>query len=168
MKINFAILTVSDRSYRGERLDSSGPALIKAVQDQGWKVTVSGIVPDEFELIKDQLIKWCDSDQIDVILTTGGTGFAPRDITPEATLSIAHKIAPGFAEVMRSESLKKTPFAMLSRSVSVIRNRTLIINLPGSPGGAVENFSFVFSTIPHAIELLKEDPEAEAGHKRFI
>ncbi len=160
-----AILTASDRSSKGERPDLSGPALINKVTELGWEVIHTKIVPDDLEIIQNTLIEWADNDQVDLILTTGGTGFAPRDITPEATLAVVHRNAPGLVEAMRYESLKITPHAMLSRNVAGIRNRTLIINLPGSPKAAIENFEVVIPVIPHAIELLCESPQAEQKHR---
>ena len=162
--IKVGILTVSDRSSRGERDDLSGPALQKIVKDQKWVVSKMAIVPDDHEEIKNSLIAWTDNDRLDLILTTGGTGFAHRDITPEATLAVIDRQSPGLAEAMRAESLKITDHAMLSRAVTGIRKSTLIINLPGSPKAASENLGFVLSVIPHAIQLLKDDPEAESSH----
>ena len=162
--IKVGILTVSDRSSRGERDDLSGPALQKLVQDQNWIVSAYSIVPDDIEEIKTALILWTDKDELDLILTTGGTGFAPRDITPEATLAVLDRLAPGLAEAMRAESLKITNHAMLSRAVAGIRKSTLIVNFPGSPKAAVENLEILLSVIPHAIQLLKDDPEAEESH----
>ena len=164
MNLRFGILTVSDRSSRGERPDASGPALEAAVIAQGWSVAKKTIVPDDRTAIQDTLIGWADSQGMDVILTTGGTGFSPRDVTPEATQAIAERIAPGIAEAMRLASLKVTPHAMLSRALAGIRGRVLIVNLPGSPKGAVENFQVVMPVLPHAVELLQEAPGAEAGH----
>lgn len=163
MTIRVAILTVSDRSARGERPDASGPALVEAVQAQGWQISATLIVPDERDAIQETLIAWCHQS-IDIILTTGGTGFAPRDITPEATQAVIERPAPGLAEAMRQASLKITPHAMLSRAIAGIRGRTLIINLPGSPKAAVENLNTIFPVLPHAVELLRESPSAEAGH----
>jgi molybdopterin adenylyltransferase len=162
--IRTAVLTVSDRSYRGERPDRSGPALQQYIEQKGWKLTLSSIVPDEIEEIQRTLHDWCYSGAVDLILTTGGTGFAPRDITPEATLAIIKRQAPGLAERMRAESLKVTPHAMLSRATAGILERTLIVNLPGSPKAAVENLEIIADVIPHAIELLRESPDAEAHH----
>jgi molybdopterin adenylyltransferase len=164
MDIRFGILTVSDRSSRGERADLSGPALVEAVRAQNWSVVRSAIVPDELDVIKPTLADWADSGDVDVILTTGGTGFAPRDVTPEATLAIVERLTPGIPEAMRAESLKITPHAMLTRMVAGIRGRTLIVNLPGSPKGAVENLQILIPVIEHAIQLLREDPSSEAGH----
>ncbi len=162
--IRVGILTVSDRSSRGERLDLSGPALVDAIQKQGWQVVASGIVPDERQQISEKLMDWSDNLTLELILTTGGTGFAPRDVTPEATLAIIQKLTPGLCETMRAESLKFTPHAVLSRAVAGIRNRTLIINLPGSPKGALENLAVILPILDHAVELITENPAAEAGH----
>lgn len=158
------IITISDRSSRGEREDLSGPALIKRISDAGYQVVSSAVIPDDFNQIKTLLIEWCDSGDFDLILTTGGTGFAPRDVTPEATLAILEKTTPGIAEAMRAQSLKITPHAMLSRQQAGIRKSTLVINLPGSPKGAVENLQVVLPVLTHAIELLHESPSAEKGH----
>ena len=162
MKI--VVLTISDRSARGEREDRSGPLLQKIAQKQGWQVVASDIVPDEQIEIEKRLSAWCDGGEIDLILTTGGTGFAGRDRTPEATLNIVERLAPGLVEAMRMRSLSKTPHAMLSRAVAGIRKRTLIVNLPGSPKAVEENFAVIIPALPHAIQLLREDPEAEQGH----
>ena len=159
-----AILTVSDRSWREERADTSGPALAEAVQARGWQVVATQILPDDQAQITAQLIQWADSGAVDIILTTGGTGFSPRDITPEATNAVIQRPAPGLAEAMRQSSLQITPHAMLSRAVAGIRGRALILNLPGSPRAAVENLTVVAPVLPHAVQLLSEDPQAEAGH----
>lgn len=163
-----ALLTVSDRSWRGERPDASGPALEQTILAQGWQVVQRAIVPDDLPAIQDILIQWCDGGEIDLILTTGGTGFAPRDITPEATQIVIERAAPGLSEAMRAASLQITSHAMLSRSVAGIRKNTLIINLPGSPKGAVENLQVVIPVLPHAVQLLRSDPQAEAGHARPV
>src|SRR5512141_764008 len=138
MTIRFGILTLSDRSSRGERADSSGPALAALIQAEGWLVVKQAVLPDEESAIREILTSWADSGEMDIILTTGGTGFSPRDVTPEATRAVIDREAPGLAEAMRAASLKITPHAMLSRVVTGIRKRTLIINLPGIPKGAVE------------------------------
>ena len=164
MSLRFAILTISDRSARGEREDASGPALMRVIEAEGWSVIRQGILPDEESEIHDQLIAWADSAELDIILTAGGTGFAPRDVTPEATRSAIEREAPGLAEAMRAASLKVTPHAMLSRIVTGIRKRTLILNLPGSPKGAVENLQVVIPVLPHAIQLLRDDPASESTH----
>ena len=154
------ILTVSDRSYRGERDDISGPALKAEAGKHGFSITGYEIIPDDRDAIRDRLSGIADSGIADLILTTGGTGFAERDITPEATADIAERLAPGIAETIRAESMKTTKRAMLSRGIAAIRKRTLIINLPGSPSGAVESFNAVSGTIGHGIELLKgEKPD---------
>lgn len=165
MNLRVGILTVSDRSAHGERDDLSGPALVEVVRAQGWSVARQGIVPDDYETLREELATWADTGEIDVILTTGGTGFGPRDITPEATRSVTNRDAPGLAEAMRAASLRQTPHAMLSRSTAGIRNRTLIVNLPGSPKGAVENLQVILPVLPHAVQLLTESPEAEVGHQ---
>lgn len=164
MSIRFGILTLSDRSARGERDDASGPALARLIEAEGWSVTRQDLLPDDESAIRDLLVSWADGGELDVILTTGGTGFAPRDVTPEATRAVIDREAPGLAEAMRAASLKVTPHAMLSRIVTGIRKKTLILNLPGSPKGAVENLHVVIPVLPHAIQLLKEDPASETSH----
>lgn len=164
MSIRFGILTLSDRSARGERADASGPALARLIEAQGWIVTMQDLLPDDGAAIRERLISWAEDGELDVILTTGGTGFAPRDVTPEATRAVIERDAPGLAEAMRAASLKVTPHAMLSRIVTGIRKRTLILNLPGSPKGAVENLQVVIPVLPHAVQLLKEDPNSENTH----
>ena len=161
MTLRFAILTISDRSSRGERPDSSGPALVELVQSKGWQVVRQDIVPDEMNAIQDALRSWADVDEVDVILTTGGTGFAPRDVTPEATRAVVERLTPGLDEAMRAASMQVTSHAMLSRAISGIRKRTLIINLPGSPKGAIENLQVVLTALEHAVKLLREE---DAGH----
>ena len=164
MTLRFGILTLSDRSSRGERADSSGPALAALIQAEGWSVTKQSLLPDEESAIRAILSEWADGGDLDVILTTGGTGFAPRDVTPEATRAVIEREAPGLAEAMRAFSLKITPHAMLSRIVTGIRKKTLIINLPGSPKGAVENLQVVMPVLSHAVQLLQEDPRSESTH----
>jgi molybdopterin adenylyltransferase len=164
MTIRFGILTLSDRSSRGERTDSSGPALALLIQAEGWSVTKQSILPDEESAIREILVNWADSAELDVILTTGGTGFSPRDVTPEATRAVIEREAPGLSEAMRAASLKITPHAMLSRIVTGIRRKTLIINLPGSPKGAVENLQVILPVLSHAVQLLQEDPASESTH----
>lgn len=158
-----AILTLSDKGSRGERADASGPALSSWLADRGVATAVAEIIPDERELIADKLGKWADSGEYDLILTTGGTGVSPRDVTPEATLTVVERVIPGFGEVMRARSLEKTPHAMISRAIAGIRGKCLIINLPGSPKGAVENLDFVWAAIPHAVAKIQGDPADCAG-----
>jgi molybdenum cofactor synthesis domain-containing protein len=164
MTLRFGILTLSDRSSRDERADASGPALSSLIETAGWVVVKQSILPDDESAIRDKLIDWADTSGLDVILTTGGTGFSPRDVTPEATRAVIEREAPGLAEAMRATSLKITPHAMLSRIVSGIRGRTLIVNLPGSPKGAVENLQVILPVLPHAVQLLREDPASESTH----
>jgi molybdenum cofactor synthesis domain-containing protein len=165
--LKIAILVISDRSYLGTREDLSGPALEKAVNNAGWKVVRKGLVADELLDIRNTLVDWSNQGEIQVILTSGGTGFSPRDVTPEATLEVIDRQAPGLAEAMRAGSLQITPHAMLSRAVAGIRNRSLIINLPGSPKGALENFRIIAPVLPHAVELLQEDSQAEDSHRKL-
>jgi len=162
--MRIAILTVSDRSWRGERADASGPALVHAVIAQGWQVVETRILPDDQPQLTAQLIQWADSGAVDIILTTGGTGFSRRDVTPEATNAVIQRPAPGLAEAMRQASMQITLHAMLSRAVAGIRGQVLIINLPGSPRAALENLAVVSPVLPHAVELLSADENAEAGH----
>ena len=153
------ILTISDRASRGEYADLSGPALREIVKKYfDEEAELDAIVPDEPRKISATLRKWCDRDKLDLILTTGGTGFAPRDHTPEATRAIIEREAPGLIYAMLQDSLKKTPHAMLTRMVAGIRGKTLIVNLPGSPTAATENLQVIISTIRHAIELLQGNP----------
>jgi len=163
--IRVGILTVSDRSSRGERADQSGPLLRQTVEQRGWSVEREGIVPDELIAIRATLANWADVAHLDLVLTTGGTGFAPRDVTPEATRAVIEREAPGLAEAMRAAGLRVTPHAMLSRAVCGIRGRTLIVNLPGSPRAARENLETILPALPHAIALLRESPDSERGHQ---
>jgi molybdenum cofactor synthesis domain-containing protein len=149
------ILTISDKGWRGERRDRSGEVIREVLSQIDAQVVNYDIVPDEKNLIAEKLIQWADKDGIDVIITTGGTGLSPRDVTPEATLSVVDRVAPGFAEAMRAESLKKTPMAMLSRAVAGTRGGCLIINLPGSPKAVRECLEAILAALPHAVETLK-------------
>jgi len=153
--IKTAILTMSDKGSRGERIDGTGPALRSQLEDKGYIISFYKMIPDEKNEIERELIYLCDELKVDLILTNGGTGFSQRDVTPEATQNVIEKYVPGFGEVMRMKSLQITSNAMLSRSIAGIRGKTLIINLPGSPKGAVENLQFVLPAIPHGIEILK-------------
>jgi molybdopterin adenylyltransferase len=164
MVLRFGVLTISDRSSRGERVDSSGPALVQVIDRQGWSVLRQKILPDDLDMLRESLSAWADRGDLDIILTTGGTGFAPRDYTPEATRAVIEREAPGLVEAMRIGSAAKAPHAMLSRAVAGIRGKVLIINLPGSPKAAVENLQIVVPVLEHAIQLLRDDPDAELAH----
>ncbi len=159
------ILTISDRSAMGEREDQSGPLLAELALSNRWTVVESTVLPDEADQISSLLEQWSDSGKVSLILTTGGTGFARRDVTPEATLQVVDRLAPGLVEAMRAHSMKKTSHAMLSRAVAGIRGNTLIVNLPGSPKGARENLEVIMPVLQHAAQLLSDDPNAENGHK---
>ena len=162
--LRFTVLTISDRSSRGERPDSSGPALVELIQSRGWEVARAEILPDDIGILRESLTLFADRGEADIILTTGGTGFAPRDVTPEATLAVIDRQAPGLAEAMRSAGAAKSPHAMLSRGVAGMRGQVLIVNLPGSPKAAVENLQTILPALEHAVQLLHEDPKAESGH----
>ncbi len=152
------ILTLSDKGARGERVDLSGPALTEWLKPKGVETELYEMIPDDEDLIAEKLSQWADSGSLDIILTTGGTGVSPRDVTPEATMRILDKVIPGLGELMRFKSLAKTPSAAISRAVAGIRGRTLIINLPGSPRGAVENLEAVWDAVPHAVAKIQGDP----------
>lgn len=163
--IRVAILTSSDRASAGIYEDLSGPALKSLVKRElHAEVVATQILPDDRQKIATQLRAWSDSGALDLILITGGTGFAPTDVTPEATRDVLDKEAPGLAEAMRAASLRLTPHAMLSRAVCGIRGHTLIVNLPGSPRGAQENLRAILPALPHAITLLRGAPGSELGH----
>lgn len=158
-----AILTLSDKGSRGERVDESGPVLAAWLADKGVETVLAEIIPDEYDQIVAVLTRWSDADKADFILTTGGTGVSPRDVTPEATMQVAERLIPGMGELMRLKSLEKTPMASLSRAVAGIRGKTLIINLPGSPKGARENLEFVWPVVGHAVEKIRGDQSDCAG-----
>ena len=158
-----AILTLSDKGSRGERIDESGPALAAWLEERGVITVRSLVIADEFEQIVAILTEWCDSDTADLILTTGGTGVSPRDITPEATLQVVERVIPGLGELMRFKSLEKTTMASLSRAVAGIRKQSLVINLPGSPKGALENLEAVWPTLGHAVEKIRGGQEDCGG-----
>jgi len=149
------ILTISDKGWRGEREDESGVAIREILTSLDARVVKYDVVPDEKDVISQRLREWVDDVGIDLIVTTGGTGLSPRDITPEATLAVVDRIVPGFAEAMRAESLKKTPTAILSRGVAGIRGESLIINLPGSPKAVRQCLEVILPALPHAMEVLK-------------
>lgn len=152
-----AVITLSDKGSRGERIDESGPLIVQTLQECGYDVVETVLLPDGEDALKRQLIRLADQRQLDLILTTGGTGLGLRDVTPEATLAVATRLVPGIAEAMRSASLTITKRAMLSRAVSVIRGKTLIINLPGSPKACRECMAVFLDTIPHGMDLLRGD-----------
>ena len=152
-----AVITLSDKGARGEREDKSGPAIAERLERSGYEVVERLLLADEQAALKAALIRLCDQRQLDLILTTGGTGFSPRDTTPEATLAVATRLAPGIAEAIRAESMKITKHAMLSRGASVIRGKTLIINLPGSPKACMESMDVFMDAIPHAMGLLRNE-----------
>ena len=157
MGFRAVVITVSDRGARGEREDGSGPEIARLIQTIGMEIVGRQIIPDEKELIRLALIEWSDGEKTDLILTTGGTGVSPRDVTPDATREVIEREIPGMAEAMRHQSLTLTPHAMISRAMAGIRGRTLIINLPGSPKGARENLSVILPALVHAIEKIKGD-----------
>lgn len=150
-----AVITLSDRCSAGEREDLSGPAIARRLAGAGYEVAEYLLIPDDGARLKSELIRLCDQRQLDLILTTGGTGFAPRDVTPEATLSVADRNVPGIAEAVRAASMAITKRAMLSRAVSVIRGKTLIINLPGSPKACMESMDVFMEQLPHGLTLLR-------------
>lgn len=150
-----AVLTVSDRCSRGEREDESGKAIIEMLKGIKGNVVRYEIVPDEIDLIREKLLFYCDDLKADFVFTTGGTGFGPRDVTPEATKAVSERDIPGIPELMRLEGIKKTKNAMLSRGVSAIRKSSIIINLPGSPKGVKESLTAVLDVLPHALDMLK-------------
>ena len=157
MPLTAVVITVSDRGSRGERADGSGPAIAEMLAVAGIEVVGRGMVPDERKEIGRLLIEWCDEKGADLIVTTGGTGVSPRDVTPDATREVIEREIPGMAEAMRRKSAEVTPHAMISRALAGIRGRTLIVNLPGSPKGARENLSVLLPALSHAIEKIKGD-----------
>jgi molybdopterin adenylyltransferase len=170
-KIRAAMLIVSDKGFAGEREDASGPILVKRLQQMGAEVVEQAIVPDERADIKRALIGWADEAQVDLVITSGGTGPAPRDVTPEATLSVIEREMPGIAEALRFEGYRKTPLAVISRGVAGIRGQTLIVNLPGSPRAVREGMETLTPILPHAIRMLRgvdtsHDHSHEHDHER--
>ena len=152
-----AVITLSDAGFKGEREDKSGPLIVERLTKEGYAIVEQLLLPDEPAFLKKELIRLADQRQVDLIITTGGTGFSPRDHTPEATIAVMDRNAPGIAEAIRTESMKITKRAMLSRGASVIRGRTLIINLPGSPKACSEALDVILDTLPHGLEVLRGD-----------
>jgi molybdopterin adenylyltransferase len=155
MKIRVALLTVSDSCTEGNREDISGQTIIEMLPEETFEVCEKKIVPDEYQAISEVLKSFSDEQDIDLVLTTGGTGLGPRDITPEATASVCERAVPGLCEVIRAEGFKKTPYAILSRSFAGIRGKTLIINMPGSPKAVRECLEIILNLIPHAVKMMR-------------
>ncbi len=153
-----AVLILSDKGSKGERVDTSGPALAKWLSAKGAEIVQTALIPDEADQIESVLKEWADSGAFDLIITCGGTGVSPRDVTPDATMRILDREIPGLGEEMRRASFAITPHALLSRAVAGIRNSTMIVNLPGSPKGAIENLAAIWSAIPHGVAKMKGDP----------
>jgi len=156
MNVRIGVLTLSDKGARGERIDTSGAAIRELVGRIGGEVRRYEIIPDEADLIAARLVAWADSNELDVILTTGGTGLSSRDVTPGATQSVLDYEVPGIAEALRAEGLRHTPMAMLSRAVAGVRGRTLIVNLPGSERAVRENLTILLPVLGHAVETLRD------------
>ena len=163
MSYTAAVITVSDKGYRGQREDTSGPNLVKILTEKGFSVTYTSIVPDEPDMIKEQLVKCADELKNALVLTTGGTGFSPRDITPEATMEVVERLTPGIPEAMRAESMKITPKGCLSRSAAGIRGRSLIINLPGSKKASAENILAVIDPVALGLDMLYSEGSADCA-----
>jgi len=157
--LSAAVLTISDSCARGEREDLSGPAVAEFLRDRGFSIAGTQTVPDEAGAIQQAILRW--AGQARLVVTTGGTGIGPRDVTPEATRAVCDRILEGIAERMRLEGSKKTPFAALSRSVCGVRGRTLVLNLPGSPAGAVDSLASVIDLVPHALQVLAGETRHE-------
>lgn len=150
-----AVITLSDKGSRGERIDESGPVIVGELEKRGFEITETLLLPDDEEQLKKQLVRLSEQRQLDIIITTGGTGFAPTDITPEATLAVADRLVPGIAEAIRAESMRQTKRAIYSRAVSVLRKKTLIVNLPGSPKACRECLAVFMDTVAHPLDLLR-------------
>ena len=163
MSYTAAVITVSDKGYRGQREDTSGPNLVKILTEKGFEVSYTSIVPDEPDMIKEQLVKCADELKIALVLTTGGTGFSPRDITPEATMEVVERLTPGIPEAMRAEAMKITPKGCLSRRAAGIRGRSLIINLPGSKKASAENILAVIDPVAHGLDMLYSEGSADCA-----
>ena len=163
MSYTAAVITVSDKGYIGQREDTSGPNLCRILKEKGYELVYTSIVPDDNEMIQRELIKCCDELKINLILTTGGTGFSPRDITPEATMAVVERPTPGIPEAMRAESMRITPKGCLSRSAAGIRKQSLIINLPGSKKASEENILAVIGAVDHGLEMLLGSGSADCA-----
>jgi len=163
MSYTAAVITVSDKGYRGERTDTSGPSLCRILEENGWEISRYVIIPDEVEMIKEILMECCDVLKADLVLTTGGTGFSPRDVTPEATKEVIQRETPGIPEAMRAESMRITPMGCLSRSAAGIRGRSLIVNLPGSEKASKENLLAVLRPIRHGVDMLRSEGSADCA-----
>ena len=167
MRIRAAVVTVSDSTFAGTRVDKSGPAVAEQLRQRGWLVAFQTVVPDEQSAIRNELVRLADSSDVDLICTSGGTGVALRDVTPEATRDAIDREIPGFGEQMRAAGLRFTPKATLSRAIAGTRKQVLIINLPGSPAGAVQSLGAIVELIPHAVQLLHGEtahPEPDVQH----
>ena len=162
--LKIAVITVSDKGYRGEREDRSGKYIVDYFKERGWEISDYAIVPDETVNIENKLIDICDNEKANLVITTGGTGFSLRDVTPEATEKVIEKKVPGFSEMLRMEGQKKTPRAILSRGVSGIRKNTLIINIPGSVKGVKDSLELIYRSLPHGIDILT-GRDAECGQE---
>ena len=163
MSYTAAVITISDKGSRGERVDTSGPNLCEILKSKGFEIVYTNIIPDEMEEIKAELIRCADEKQIALVLTTGGTGFSPRDITPEATMQVIERATPGIPEAMRAESMRITPRGCLSRSAAGIRGRTLIINLPGSKKASEESILAVIDPVEHGLQMLMSAGSADCA-----
>jgi molybdenum cofactor synthesis domain-containing protein len=152
--LRVAVITISDSVSSGKSEDKSGPAVVARCRELGWEIKSSLVIPDDPPSIREQLRQFADSGRVDLILTTGGTGLSPRDSTPEATIAVADRLVPGFAEEMRRKGMEKTPRAILSRAVAAVRHQSLILNLPGSPKGAVESLDALVDLLPHSIAII--------------
>ncbi len=165
--LNFGILTISDKGWRGQRYDESGKTIRDRVSSLDSRIVKYEVIPDEKDVIASKLTEWTDEGNVDVIITTGGTGLGPRDVTPEATLAVVDRVVPGLTEAMRAETFSKTPFAILSRAVAGIRRSCLIINLPGSPKAVRECLEVVLPVIPHAVEIIKGEVTEHKAAERL-
>ena len=163
MSYTAAVITVSDKGYIGQREDTSGPNLCRILKENGYELVYTGLVPDDSEMIQAELIKCCDELKVNLILTTGGTGFSPRDLTPEATMAVVERPTPGIPEAMRAESMRITPKGCLSRSAAGIRKQSLIINLPGSKKASEENILAVIGAVGHGLEMLLGSGSADCA-----